>query len=71
MTPAELVALARGSTTTDLPTAGRALGLGANASYDLVKSGAWPTRVLRLGRKIRIPTADLLELLGIDAGEAS
>lgn len=49
----------------DVPTAGRLLGLGRSAAYDLVLSGQWPTPVLRLGRRYRIPTAPLLALLGI------
>ena len=49
----------------DVPTAGRLLGLGRSAAYDLVYAGRWPTPVLRLGRRYRIPTAPLLALLGI------
>lgn len=51
----------------DLPTAGRLLGLGRSAAYDLVLAGRWPTPVLRLGRRLRIPTAPLLALLGLDS----
>lgn len=50
----------------DVPTAGRLLGLGRSAAYDLVLAGLWPTPVLRLGRRLRIPTAPLLALLGLD-----
>ena len=50
----------------DVPTAGRLLGLGRSASYDLIVAGLWPTPVLRLGRRLRIPTAPLLALLGLD-----
>ncbi len=49
----------------DVPTAGRLLGLGRSAAYDLVLAGMWPTPVLRLGRRLRIPTAPLLALLGL------
>lgn len=49
----------------DVPTAGRLLGLGRSAAYDLILTGAWPTPVLRLGRRLRIPTAPLLALLGL------
>ncbi|HEY3713874.1 MAG TPA: hypothetical protein VGL39_05040 [Jatrophihabitantaceae bacterium] len=59
----ELRALAESTTTTNVPTASRFLGIGANLGYELVARGEWPTRVLRLGKKIRIPTADLLALL--------
>ena len=51
----------------DLPTAARVLGLGRSAAYELVRLGAWPTPVLRLGRLIKVPSAPLLELLGLAA----
>ncbi len=47
----------------DLPTAADILGIGRTAAYELVRSGEWPTPVLRLGRLIRIPSASLLTLL--------
>jgi predicted DNA-binding transcriptional regulator AlpA len=49
----------------DLPTAARALGLGRNTAYELVRSGAWPTPLLRFGRLIKVPRSSLLDLLGI------
>ena len=49
----------------DLPAAARLLGIGRTSAYELVRTNAWPTPVLRLGRLIRIPSAPLLELLGI------
>jgi predicted DNA-binding transcriptional regulator AlpA len=55
----------------DVPTAGRLLGLGRSAAYDLILAGRWPTPVLRLGRRLRIPTAPLLALLGLDPGPLS
>lgn len=51
----------------DLTTAASALGLGRSAAYELVRSGRWPTPVLRLGRLIKVPTAPLLTLLGVDS----
>jgi predicted DNA-binding transcriptional regulator AlpA len=48
----------------DLVTAAHLLGIGRTAAYELVRTDAWPTPVLRLGRLIRIPTAPLLALLG-------
>jgi excisionase family DNA binding protein len=50
----------------DLPTAARLLGIGRTVAYQLVKSNEWPTPVIRVGRLIRVPTAPLLALLGID-----
>ncbi|RJK95905.1 helix-turn-helix transcriptional regulator [Vallicoccus soli] len=49
----------------DVPTAARLLGLSRTAAYELIRVGQWPTPVFRLGRLIRIPTAPLLELLGL------
>jgi len=48
----------------DLPTAARVLGIGRTAAYSLVRSGEWPSPVLRLGGTIRVPTAPLLALIG-------
>jgi hypothetical protein len=50
----------------DLVTAGRILGLGRTKSHEMVRAGTFPTRVLRLGNAYRVPTAELLALLGID-----
>lgn len=50
----------------DVPTAARVLGLSRTAAYELIRTGDWPTPVFRLGRLIRIPTAPILDLLGID-----
>ena len=49
----------------DVPAAAAALDLSRNAAYELIRAGEWPTPVFRLGKLIRIPTAPLLELLGI------
>jgi predicted DNA-binding transcriptional regulator AlpA len=49
----------------DLPTAARLLGVGRTAAYQLVREDQWPTPVIRVGKLIRVPTAPLLELLGI------
>jgi predicted DNA-binding transcriptional regulator AlpA len=47
----------------DLLTAAAVLGIGRTAAYEMVRSGCWPTPVLRLGNRIRVPTAALRELL--------
>jgi predicted DNA-binding transcriptional regulator AlpA len=49
----------------DVPTAAAILGVGRTAAYELIRSDRWPTPVLHLGKLIRIPTAPLLELVGI------
>jgi hypothetical protein len=63
MNRAELLAL---PSSVDLAMAGRALGLGRTKSHELARAGQFPVRVLRLGNAYRVPTADLLALLGID-----
>ncbi|GAA1094676.1 hypothetical protein GCM10009663_42610 [Kitasatospora arboriphila] len=71
MSRAELLAL---PAAIDLDTANRAIGLGRSKGYELARRDAYPCRVLRLGKKYRVITADLLRLLGIDAtagGEAA
>jgi len=51
----------------DLATAARVLGLGRSAAYELVRLGTWPTPVLRLGRLIKVPSAPLVELVGLSS----
>lgn len=46
-------------------TAARALGIGHNKAYDLIKAGTFPVRTLTMGGTVRIPTAALWEALGI------
>lgn len=53
--------------TLDVVTAGTLLGVGRTVAYRLVRQGRWPTHVVRVGRKIVIPTFPLLEFLGIHA----
>jgi hypothetical protein len=40
--------------------------VGRTKAYELVHAGQWPTRILWLGSLIRVPTAELLTLLGIE-----
>lgn len=63
MTVAELLAL---PAAIGLETAGRVLGVGRTKAHELVRAGEWPTRVLRLGNAYRVPTAELLALLGVE-----
>ncbi|WP_030464625.1 helix-turn-helix domain-containing protein [Kitasatospora sp. NRRL B-11411] len=50
----------------DLRTAARAIGVCPDTAYRLIRLGAFPCPVLRLGRRYRIATADLLRALGIE-----
>jgi excisionase family DNA binding protein len=66
MTLAELLAM---PVTVDIGTAARALGLGRSTGYELARRGQFPCRVLHVGSSYRVPTAELMRLLGVDPGE--
>src|SRR5204862_7676193 len=68
MTLAELLAL---PLMVDVSTAARALGLSRSTGYDLARRGEFPCRVLHVGSSYRVPTAELLRVLGIDLTELS
>jgi excisionase family DNA binding protein len=53
--------------TVDLITAARALGCGRTKAYELVRRGEFPCDVFRVGETYRVPTAALLDLLGVSA----
>jgi excisionase family DNA binding protein len=59
MTSAELTGLPAALT---VPQAAAILGIGRSHAYQAVKSGDWPTEVIRVGRCIRIPAAEILRL---------
>ena len=50
----------------DLRTAGKALGLGRDASYSLAKDETFPVEVLTLGRFLRVRKADLMAYLHLN-----
>lgn len=54
----------------DVPTAGRAYGLGERLSYELAQRGDFPVPVLKLGRLLKVRTCDLLADLAPDSSEA-
>lgn len=64
MTREELLAL---PAVVDVSTAAAVLGVCRGSAYEMVRSGEWPTPVLRCGRVIRVPTAPMLLLLGVAA----
>ncbi|MBO0885147.1 MAG: helix-turn-helix domain-containing protein [Mycobacterium sp.] len=39
------------------------LGIGRTLAYELIRTDAWPTPVIRLGKLIKIPSGPLLELI--------
>ena len=68
MTLAELLAL---PLMVDVSTAARALGLSRSTAYELARRGEFPCRVLHVGSCYRVPTAELLRVLGINLSELS
>ncbi|MFD3520226.1 helix-turn-helix domain-containing protein [Streptomyces sp. NPDC058653] len=49
----------------DLRTAARAFGIHPGTAYRLIRQGAFPCPVLRVGGRYRIPTTHLMLILGI------
>ena len=39
------------------------LGIGRTLAYELIRTGAWPTPILHLGRLIKIPSGPMTSLL--------
>ncbi|TYK50578.1 helix-turn-helix domain-containing protein [Actinomadura decatromicini] len=54
--------------TIPVPEAGELLGLSRASAYEAANRGDIPT--LRIGRRMVVPTARLLAMLGLDNGEA-
>jgi hypothetical protein len=50
----------------DVVTAGRMLGLGRTAAYQLLRQGAFPVPAHRAGKAWVVPTAGVLAHLGLD-----
>lgn len=46
-------------------TAARALGIGKDKAYELIKADRFPARVIRLGSTSRVATASLWDALGV------
>jgi hypothetical protein len=51
--------------TVDVPTAGRAFGVGRDEAYRLVREERFPVPVLHLGRYLRVTRASVVAALGI------
>ena len=66
-TPAEVVAL---GVRTDVPTAGEILaGLCRDEAYRSVKRGDFPVPVVKVGRRLVVPVAPILQLLRIKSDD--
>lgn len=68
MTTEELLAL---PVTVDIPTAGRAFGMGRDKAYRLAQANQFPCPVLPLGSQFKVTRAALLKALGIEAPTAA
>lgn len=55
--------------TVNVVTAARALGIGRNKAYALISSGEFPVETLTLGNQVRVPTAELWKILGVERGD--
>ncbi len=51
--------------TLSIEEAGRLLGLGRSASYHLAARDAFPVPVIRMGRRVVVATARVVDLLGL------
>ena len=58
--------LRSGPPSVGLMTAAAVLGIGRTRAYELARTGQFPVRLLRIGSTYRVPTAELLSLLGIN-----
>jgi excisionase family DNA binding protein len=56
--------------TIGVEAAARVLGCGRTLAYELIHRGEFPCRVLRLGSRYVIPTAALLEAIGVTPVDA-
>ncbi|MER8001650.1 DNA-binding protein [Streptomyces sp. NPDC095613] len=59
----ELLAL---PATVNMATAARALGIGRDKAYQLLRAGEFPVPTLPLGSTVRVPTAALWKALGVE-----
>jgi hypothetical protein len=49
---------------TDVETAASILKIGRTNAYELAKAGAFPVKVIRIGRRYVVPVQPILALLG-------
>jgi hypothetical protein len=56
-------------TITDIGTAGSIFRMSETSARQLHKAGQFPVPVIKVGRKLIVPTAPILALLGIDGGD--
>jgi hypothetical protein len=57
----------KSTTAVGLPIAAKALGIGMTLAYNQARTGhLGPVRVIKVGTRIVVPTAELREVLGIE-----
>ncbi len=56
-------------TRTDVATAGSIFGLSRTQAYEAVKRGDFPVTPIRIGRRLVVPVAPILALLGLGVGD--
>lgn len=52
--------------TVTIRRAAELLGISASGAYAAVRNNAFPTEIIQIGGRYVVPTAPLLELLGLD-----
>lgn len=57
--------------TANLKTAFRAVGVGETKGREMVRNGTFPVRLLKVGKRYKVVTADLLALLGVATDESA
>lgn len=63
--------LAEAGPTVDIPTVAKCYGIHRNSAYELASRDELGVPVLKLGRALRVPTAELRRVLGLtDDGPA-
>lgn len=58
--------LADAGATVSITTVAKCFGIHRTTAYELARHGALGVPVLRLGRALRVPTAELRRVLGLD-----
>jgi excisionase family DNA binding protein len=52
----------------DVPEAATMLGISKEHAYRSIERGEFPARTIRVGRRIKVVTADLMAVLGASRG---
>ena len=71
MTAPTLAEVREWPATVDVATAARALGVATSTAYEWIARREFPVRVLTVGRRRRVVTADLIRLLSETAGSTA